>query len=174
MCWSMAWYLLRCRWVIVFDRTWPSTKLCLADACYRSPCQNGGSCLNVNDDYWCKCTSDYYGNIHFLVFLDLISTTIRSRFLLGNNCQTSKSMLSRVMDSYSYSLVILQNSTVQVQPEIIAELILATPVDVFPCKQLTTANALVTAMANTAKNVRISECWSTSRVWCACVLFSWI
>ncbi|CAF2581960.1 unnamed protein product [Rotaria sp. Silwood2] len=32
-----------------------------ADACYRSPCQNGGTCLNVVDDYWCKCSTDYYG-----------------------------------------------------------------------------------------------------------------
>ncbi|CAF2581943.1 unnamed protein product [Rotaria sp. Silwood2] len=33
----------------------------IADACYRSPCQHGGTCLNVVDDYWCKCSTDYYG-----------------------------------------------------------------------------------------------------------------
>ncbi|CAF3671930.1 unnamed protein product [Rotaria sp. Silwood1] len=32
-----------------------------ADACYRSSCQNGGTCMNVIDDYWCKCRSEYYG-----------------------------------------------------------------------------------------------------------------
>ncbi|UJR33541.1 hypothetical protein I4U23_020983 [Adineta vaga] len=34
----------------------------IPDACYRSPCQNGGTCLNVHDDYWCQCTKEYYGN----------------------------------------------------------------------------------------------------------------
>jgi hypothetical protein len=38
----------------------------LANACYKSPCQNSGTCLNVHDDYWCKCTNDYYGKIEFI------------------------------------------------------------------------------------------------------------
>ncbi len=37
----------------------------LADACYKSPCQNGGTCFNVHDDYWCKCTNDYSGKTEF-------------------------------------------------------------------------------------------------------------
>ncbi|CAF0727367.1 unnamed protein product [Adineta ricciae] len=33
----------------------------IPDACYRLPCQNGGTCLNMHDDYWCKCIDPYYG-----------------------------------------------------------------------------------------------------------------
>ncbi|CAF0875253.1 unnamed protein product [Rotaria sordida] len=40
---------------------WRGIHCGIADACYRSPCQHGGTCLNVHDDYWCQCTSDYYG-----------------------------------------------------------------------------------------------------------------
>ncbi len=57
----------------------------LANACYKSPCQNSGTCLNVHDDYWCKCTNDYYGKIEF--FMDIF---ILICCVLGINCQTSK------------------------------------------------------------------------------------
>lgn len=77
MCRTVARHLLWHRYVnkvLLFN-----IKLILyfsADACYRSPCQNGGSCLNVVDDFWCKCPTDYYGkylpklsNVEFMFYL---------------------------------------------------------------------------------------------------------
>lgn len=59
----------------------------VADACYRSPCQNGGTCLNVNDDYWCKCTSDYYGNNCQTKFYSPSSSGDHCR---ANTCNTGR------------------------------------------------------------------------------------
>jgi hypothetical protein len=43
-------------------------------SCASNPCEHGGKCLNVQDDYRCECTNDYDGKeeIYIRIFLYLI------------------------------------------------------------------------------------------------------
>lgn len=74
------------------------------DACYRSPCQNGGVCLNVHDDYYCQCSNAHYGKIWF----DHDVFFVRKEFFtLGNNCELSE---LKILSSFSIWILYLAYS----------------------------------------------------------------
>ena len=35
----------------------------VVDKCLSNPCQNGGTCKNIEDGFQCSCTSDYRGTL---------------------------------------------------------------------------------------------------------------
>ncbi len=116
----------------------------LANACYKSPCQNGGTCLNVQDDYWCKCTTDYYGKIEFLMDISFFYVVFQELIV---------KQVNNVMYLLEFIGDFVQNFTVQINRKIIVNQIFVILVDVFLLKQLIIVNVLMIVMVNIVRSV---------------------